>query len=227
MSEEHDYVFKVLLIGDSGVGKSAILLRFTEDNFKSESASTIGVDFKIKYIDVQGKRLKLTLWDTAGQERFRTLTSSFYRNSHACCLLYDVCNSESFENLKMWMKELEMYSTYPDMVKLLIGNKIDKKGMRQIARKQGDQFAKENGMMFIECSAKTSEGIDSAFEEVAKKIMVTKSLVATGGVSTSGGSEKVRQIHGGWRRSENGSIDDGSNNVDKEGAKSRNPCFCF
>ena len=127
-SPSYDHLFKLLLIGDAGVGKSSMLLRFTDDTFSEQLQSTIGVDFKVKMITVNGKKVKMTIWDTAGQERFRTLTSSYYRGAQGIVLVYDVNRRDTFENLNHWLKEVEAYSPAAgrDVVKLLVGNKIDK-----------------------------------------------------------------------------------------------------
>ncbi|CAN6475937.1 unnamed protein product [Victoria cruziana] len=123
---EFDYLFKLLLIGDSGVGKSSLLLSFTSDTFEDLSP-TIGVDFKVKMVTVGGKRLKLAIWDTAGQERFRTLTSSYYRGAQGVIMVYDVTRRETFKNLsEVWAKEIDLYSTNQDCIKMLVGNKVDK-----------------------------------------------------------------------------------------------------
>ncbi|KAL0309655.1 UNVERIFIED_CONTAM: Ras-related protein RABC2a [Sesamum radiatum] len=144
----YDLSFKILLIGDSAVGKSSLLVSFIS-NVVDDLSPTIGVDFKIKFLTVGGKRLKLTIWDTAGQERFRTLTSSYYR-------VYDVTRRNSFTNLSdVWAKELELYSTNQDCVKMLVGNKVDRESERVVSREEGLALAKELGCLFYECSAKT------------------------------------------------------------------------
>ena len=118
----YDHLVKILLVGDSGVGKSSLLARFISDSF-DEQGPTVGVDFKLKHVDVDGTRLKLTVWDTAGQERFRTLTSSYYRGAHGVVFVYDVTSRESFENAReTWRKEVEMYGTIANSVKIVIGN---------------------------------------------------------------------------------------------------------
>jgi len=111
MQGHYDHIFKILLIGDAGVGKSSILLRFTDDAFEEHLASTIGVDFKVKTLHMRGKTLKLTIWDTAGQERFRTLTSSYYRGCHGIILVFDVNDRPSFEHLRTWLDEFELCAT--------------------------------------------------------------------------------------------------------------------
>ncbi|CAG7786248.1 unnamed protein product, partial [Allacma fusca] len=117
---------KILIIGQSGVGKSSLLLRFTDDVFDPDQPATIGVDFKVKTLDVEGNLVKLAIWDTAGQERFRTLTPSYYRGAQGAILVYDVSSRQSFERLDPWLVELNTYSTKTNIVKMLVGNKIDK-----------------------------------------------------------------------------------------------------
>lgn len=178
-----DYVFKVLMIGDAGVGKSSILQQFTDGYFNDNLQSTIGVDFKVKVMSVMGsddkpKRVKVTIWDTAGQERFRTLTSSYYRGAQGIILVYDVARAESFESLNMWLQEVEQYSLGGgrDVVKLLVGNKIDQK--RLVARDAAEDWARSRGMLFLEASAKTKEGINQVFMEVVQKILENPALLA-------------------------------------------------
>jgi len=166
---------KLLIIGDSGVGKSSLLLRFTDDNFDPDRAATIGVDFKVTTITVNGNSAKLAIWDTAGQERFRTLTPSYYRGAQGCILVYDVTCKTSFERLDQWVKELDMYSTYSNVVKMLVGNKTDKPD-REVSKEEGMQYAKKHSMLFIEASAKTREGVHCAFEELVDKIIQTPGL---------------------------------------------------
>jgi len=115
---------KLLIIGESGVGKSSLLLRFTDDAFDAEQAATIGVDFKVKTITINGDKVKLAIWDTAGQERFRTLTPSYYRGGQGAILVYDVTNRESFQKIDNWLNELETYATNHDLIKMLVGNKV-------------------------------------------------------------------------------------------------------
>ena len=173
----YDHLVKILLVGDSGVGKSSLLARFISDSF-DEQGTTVGVDFKLKHVDVDGTRLKLTVWDTAGQERFRTLTSSYYRGAHGVVFVYDVTSRESFENAReTWRKEVEMYGTIANSVKIVIGNKIDREDERTVARKEGVAFAKEYGCLFLECSAKTKVRVAEAFDELVKGILDAPGLL--------------------------------------------------
>ncbi|XP_029428668.1 ras-related protein Rab-18-B-like isoform X4 [Rhinatrema bivittatum] len=186
---------KLLLIGESGVGKSSLLLRFTDDHFDPQLGSTIGVDFKVKKLEVDGNPVKLAIWDTAGQERFRTLTPSYYRGAQGVILVYDVTRKDTLQRLMTWLSELETYSTKSNLVKMLVGNKIDKalpsrpfsgaggislrqglKPDREVERSQGLQFARKHSMLFIEASAKTRDGVQCAFEEVVEKIIQTPGL---------------------------------------------------
>ncbi|KAL5714607.1 protein-serine/threonine phosphatase [Ranunculus cassubicifolius] len=185
---DFDYLFKLLLIGDSGVGKSSLLLSFTSDTFEDLSP-TIGVDFKVKVVNLGGKKLKLAIWDTAGQERFRTLTSSYYRGAQGIIMVYDVTRRETLTNLRdIWAKEIDLYSTNQDCIKMLVGNKVDKESERVVTRKEAIDFAREYGCLFTECSAKTRVKVEQCFEELVLKILDTPSLLAEG---SSGGKVNI------------------------------------
>jgi len=182
-AESLDHVFKILLIGDAGVGKSSILLQFTDGYFNDNLQSTIGVDFKIKVMDAAGpdgrkKKVKVTIWDTAGQERFRTLTSSYYRGAQGIILVYDVARKPTFDHLSDWLNEVEQFSMGggKDVIKLLVGNKIDQ--TRVVPRQQADEWARSRGMLFMEASAKTKEGINVVFDEVVQKILENPTLLS-------------------------------------------------
>ncbi|PWN50049.1 putative ras-related protein rab-18 [Violaceomyces palustris] len=169
---------KILLIGSSSVGKSSLLLRFTDDEFLSpeETSATIGVDYRIKGIEVGGKRFKLSIWDTAGQERFRTLTSSYYRGAQGVIIAYDVTQRETFESLSTWFNELETFTSSSDVVKIVVGNKVDKEFSRVVTTEEGKEFAEKMGCLFVECSAKKGVGVNGAFDELVNRIISTPSL---------------------------------------------------
>lgn len=172
---EFDETFKVLMVGDSGVGKSSILMRST-DNVFEPMQPTIGVDFKVKTFNMDNRRVKMTIWDTAGQERFRTLTSAYYRGAHGVVLVYDVSNRQTFESLQqVWLKEFELYSTRTSAVKMVVGNKVDMPG-RQVSREEGLEFARKHSTLFVESSAKTAAGVQQTFDELLRKILETPDL---------------------------------------------------
>lgn len=182
--ESFDYFFKLLLIGDSGVGKSSLLLRFTSDSFDT-LPPTVGVDFRLKKMTVEGKRVKLAIWDTAGQERFRTLTSAYYRGAQGVILVYDVTRRETFTDLSdVWLKELDLYSTYQDCVKMVVGNKVDKENERVVSKQEGINFARQHKCIYLECSAKTRINVENCFEELVVKIMDTPNLLANNAIGT-------------------------------------------
>jgi len=168
-ASEHDYFFKILLIGDSGVGKSCLLLRFADDSWTETHISTIGVDFKIKTLSIEGKTVKLQIWDTAGQERFRTITSSYYRGAQGIILVYDVTDKESFNNVKQWMGEIDRYAC-ENVNKLLVGNKSDLADQRAVDNNTAKEFADSYGIPFIETSAKTAQNVEACFVQMATAI---------------------------------------------------------
>lgn len=191
-----DYLFKLLLIGDSGVGKSCLLLRFADDTYTESYISTIGVDFKIRTIELDGKTIKLQIWDTAGQERFRTITSSYYRGAHGIIVVYDVTDNESFNNVKQWLHEIDRYAC-ESVNKLLVGNKSDLTTKRVVSTDQGKEFADSLGIEFLETSAKTSTNVEQAFLTMASQIkdrMKTQPASATNkGPVKLGGSKPVSE----------------------------------
>ncbi|GME67646.1 hypothetical protein B5S28_g4838 [[Candida] boidinii] len=169
MNNEYDYLFKLLLIGDSGVGKSCLLLRFAEDTYTQDYISTIGVDFKIRTIELDGKTIKLQIWDTAGQERFRTITSSYYRGAHGIIIVYDVTDQESFNNVNQWLQEIDRYAT-SGVMKLLVGNKCDLTDKKVVDYAVAKEFADSRGIKFLETSAAESTNVEQAFIVMAKQI---------------------------------------------------------
>lgn len=168
-SKSYDYLFKLLLIGDSGVGKTSILFKFSEDTFSPAFISTIGIDFKIRTIEVDGKKIKLQVWDTAGQERFRTITTAYYRGAMGIMLVYDVSNLKSFENISNWIRNIEMHATQ-DVELMILGNKCDIADKRQVSKEKGEQLALQHNIKFMETSAKATVNIEEAFTTLARDI---------------------------------------------------------
>jgi len=186
MNPEYDYLFKLLLIGDSGVGKSCLLLRFADDTYTESYISTIGVDFKIRTIELNGKTIKLQIWDTAGQERFRTITSSYYRGAHGIIVVYDITDQVSFNNVKQWLQEIDRYAC-ENVNKLLVGNKSDLTNKRVVDHNTAKEFADSLGIPFLETSAKNATNVEQAFMTMAGEIknrMVTSN--PTGSNKTPG-----------------------------------------
>ncbi|KAH7442454.1 hypothetical protein KP509_03G089700 [Ceratopteris richardii] len=169
MNPEYDYLFKLLLIGDSGVGKSCLLLRFADDSYLESYISTIGVDFKIRTVGLDSKTIKLQIWDTAGQERFRTITSSYYRGAHGIIIVYDVTDQESFNNVKQWLSEIDRYAS-ENVNKLLVGNKCDLTARKVVDTQTAKAFADEIGIPFLETSAKNATNVEEAFLTMATEI---------------------------------------------------------
>uniref|UniRef100_A0AAQ4PR92 small monomeric GTPase n=1 Tax=Gasterosteus aculeatus aculeatus TaxID=481459 RepID=A0AAQ4PR92_GASAC len=169
MAKTYDYLFKLLLIGDSGVGKTCVLFRFSEDAFNSTFISTIGIDFKIRTIELDGKKIKLQIWDTAGQERFRTITTAYYRGAMGIMLVYDITNEKSFENIKNWIRNIEEHAS-SDVEKMVLGNKCDINDKRQVSKDRGENLALEFGIKFMETSAKANINVENAFLTLARDI---------------------------------------------------------
>jgi Ras-related protein Rab-1A len=186
--DSYSLLEKVLLIGDSGVGKSCLLLRFADNSFNSSFISTIGVDFKVKTMEVNGSKVKMQIWDTAGQERFRTITSSYYRGAHAIMIVYDITDQESFNNVRNWLQEIDKFAS-DNVNKILVGNKSDLPN-RQVDTAQARDFAASLGIPFIETSAKTSANVEQAFLKMASDVQkrLAEQGGGRGGAAGGGGS---------------------------------------
>ena len=168
---KYDFLLKLLLIGDSGVGKSCLLLRYSDDSFTHSFITTIGIDFKIKSINVGGSKVKLQIWDTAGQERFRTITTAYYRGAMGIFLVFDITDGESFENVHNWMRQIDQNAA-DNVTKLLLGNKCDvEASKRVVARSAAEALANEYGIAYFETSAKKDIGVDDAFDKMATTIV--------------------------------------------------------
>jgi len=164
-----DLLIKLLLIGDSGVGKSCLLVRFADDSFQTNFIPTIGIDFKVKTLMIDGKKIKLQIWDTAGQERFRTITQAYYRGAMGTVLVYDVCDEPSFQNVRHWMKQIEVHAS-SSVNKILVGNKSDM-SERVITTERGAALAKDFGVKFFETSAKLNTNVSDAFVTIARDVV--------------------------------------------------------
>lgn len=169
--EETVPTYKVLVIGDAGVGKSAMIFRFADDVFRDTYISTIGIDFRIQTVQVDGKPIKLQVWDTAGQERFRTITTSYYRNADGIIIVYAVNDRDSFTAISSWLVEIEKNSP-KDIVKILVGSKADWDHV--IPTEEGRKRAELAGVVHIETSAKTGMGVKELFEMMGRKIVEVK-----------------------------------------------------
>ncbi|KAK4251642.1 ras family-domain-containing protein [Corynascus novoguineensis] len=181
-NDEYDFLFKVVLIGDSGVGKSNLLSRFTRNEFNLDSKSTIGVEFATRSIQIDNKTIKAQIWDTAGQERYRAITSAYYRGAVGALLVYDISKSLSFENVTRWLKELRDHAD-SNIVIMLVGNKTDQRHLRAVPTEDGKNFASENGLSFIETSALEATNVDLAFQNILTsiyQIVSSKSLAEEG-----------------------------------------------
>jgi len=165
----YSYLFKYIIIGDTGVGKSCLLLQFTDSRFQPVHDLTIGVEFGARMIEVANEPVKLQIWDTAGQESFRSITRSYYRGAAGALLVYDITRRETFSHLTRWLEEARQNS-HSSMVIMLIGNKSDLDHRRQVSEEEGAAFAQENGLIFMETSAKSAANVEEAFIQTATEI---------------------------------------------------------
>ena len=168
-ADEYDYIFKVVLIGDSGVGKSNLLSRFTRNEFNLESKSTIGVEFATRSVQVDGKSIKAQIWDTAGQERYRAITTAYYRGAVGALVVYDVAKHLTFENVERWLKELKDH-TDQKVVTMLVGNKSDLRHLRAVTTEEAKALAEKFDLSFIETSALDSTNVETAFQNILTEI---------------------------------------------------------
>ncbi|KAL8790858.1 MAG: hypothetical protein Q9195_006183 [Heterodermia aff. obscurata] len=168
-NDEYDFLFKVVLIGDSGVGKSNLLSRFTRNEFNLDSKSTIGVEFATRSIQVDAKTIKAQIWDTAGQERYRAITSAYYRGAVGALLVYDISKHQTYENVQRWLKELRDHAD-ANIVIMLVGNKSDLRHLRAVPTEEAKQFASDNNLSFIETSALDASNVELAFQNILTEI---------------------------------------------------------
>lgn len=170
MAKQYDVLFRLLILGDSGVGKTCMLRRFTENEFAPSHISTIGVDFKMKTLDIDGIKVRVQIWDTAGQERYQTITKQYYRRAQGIIFVYDITDEPSFQHIAKWASDVDEYA--PDKVqRILVGNKADEELRRQVMKDQGSKLAENFGMDFFETSASTSSNISEAFVRVTELVL--------------------------------------------------------
>ncbi|WOK91424.1 Small GTPase superfamily [Canna indica] len=184
--DDYDYLFKVVLIGDSGVGKTNLLSRFTRNEFSLESKSTIGVEFATRSVNIDGKVVKAQIWDTAGQERYRAITSAYYRGAVGALLVYDITRHTTFENVERWLRELRDH-TDPNITVMLIGNKSDLRHLVAVSTEDGKAYAERESLYFMETSALEATNVENAFAEVLTQIYhnVSKKAVEAGNGSSA------------------------------------------
>ncbi|CAG0917853.1 unnamed protein product [Notodromas monacha] len=172
MARDYDHLFKLLIIGDSGVGKSSLLLRFADNTFHGNYISTIGVDFKIRTVEVDGEKIKLQIWDTAGQERFRTITSTYYRGTHGVIVVYDVTSGETFANVKRWLHEIDTNCEFVN--RILVGNKNDDPTRKVVLKEDARRFADQMGIQLFETSAKDNINVEEMFNAITRQVLRMK-----------------------------------------------------
>jgi len=169
-SKYSESLFKILLLGDSGVGKSCIIIRYIENNFSTSLMNSIGVDFKLKNIEIDDKKIKLQIWDTAGQERFRTITTSYYKGAHAIIIVFDISDRESFNHIRNWMADIDKFAK-EGVLRILVGNKCDLEASRKVKKEEAQELAKKYDIKYIETSAKDTTNIEDLFISTTKHLM--------------------------------------------------------
>ena len=162
------YIIKLLTLGDTNVGKTSVVLRFSDDKYNDNQLSTIGVDFRTKYMKLGENSVKVLIWDTAGQERFKNIAKQYYRGANGVLLIYDVCKRKSLEKIGFWLEELKTYNNIDELCIYLVGNKIDLEGKRVITKEEGQKYAEDNQINYFEVSAKSGEGIHDLFNDIIK-----------------------------------------------------------
>ncbi|KAF9664304.1 hypothetical protein SADUNF_Sadunf16G0004400 [Salix dunnii] len=203
VDHEYDYLFKIVLIGDSGVGKSNILSMFTRNEFCLESKSTIGVEFATRTLQVDGKTVKAQIWDTAGQERYRAITSAYYRGAVGALLVYDITKRQTFDNVQRWLRELRDHAD-SNIVIMMAGNKSDLKHLRAVQEEDGHALAEKEGLSFLETSALEGTNIEKAFQTIlteiyhiiSKKALAAQEAAATSTVPGQGTTINVADASG-------------------------------
>ena len=185
--EEYEMMVKVILIGDSGVGKTNIMSKFLKNQFMEESKATIGVEFGSKLFNHEGHKIKAQIWDTAGQEKYKAITGAYYKGSKGALVVYDITQKKTFENIEKWVNDLKAAGD-PKITIILIGNKNDLDDKRQVSKDQGEEKARSFGCAFLETSAYSGDNIDKAFNLMVKEIYEKFSNDSTGEYELAPGS---------------------------------------
>jgi len=195
--QNFDYMFKLLIIGNSSVGKTSFLFRYADDSFTSAFVSTVGIDFKVKTVFRNDKRVKLQIWDTAGQERYRTITTAYYRGAMGFILMYDITNEESFNAVQDWVTQIKTYS-WDNAQVVLVGNKSDMQNDRIVALERGKQFAEHLGLDFFETSAKENINVKQVFDSLVDKICnkMSENLNDANSIKSSNVNSSTQQLNG-------------------------------
>ncbi|KAJ0052616.1 hypothetical protein Pint_01461 [Pistacia integerrima] len=205
--EGEEYLFKIVLIGDSAVGKSNLLSRFSRNEFDNNSKATIGVEFQTQVVEIDGKEVKAQIWDTAGQERFRAVTSAYYRGAVGALVVYDITRRSSFDSIKRWLEEL---TTHCDttVARMLVGNKCDLENIRDVSIEEGRSLAEEEGLFFMETSALESANVQTAFEIVIREIYsnISKKVLNSDAYKAELSSDRVTLVKDGANSSKESMI---------------------
>ena len=193
--DDTNLLFKVVIIGDSGVGKSNLMTRYTTNEFSQDTPATIGVEFMTKTTKVEGRDAKVQIWDTAGQERFRAISRSIYHGAKGAMLVYDITNQNSFDSIPTWLQELRVH-VHATCSIFLIGNKCDLEHLRAVKKDVADRFARENGLSFLETSALEKTNVDKAFDWLVKSIyeVVVSGPIESGAKPAPKGGKNVQPI---------------------------------
>jgi Ras-related protein Rab-2A len=219
----YSFLFKFIAIGDTGVGKSCLLLQFTDKRFNPEHDLTIGVEFGTQTIQIHNETVKLQIWDTAGQETFRSITRSYYRNTAGALLVYDITRRETFMHVSQWLQDAKTHGS-SDMTVMLVGNKCDLEHLRQVSTDEGQKFAKEMGLLFIETSAKTSRNVEEAFTKPASFIY---QRVRNGEIDAENQSSGVQKGITGSHINSNSNQNNSSNSSSFQKSDSSSGCPCL
>ena len=191
LTEKYDLMFKILILGDSGVGKSSLFLRYTKNEFKADMRSTIGVEFGLKFLKIEDFQLKIQIWDTAGMERYRSITNAYYKGAKGVIIVYDICRKKSFENVDNWIEDFKSKAD-EDAVILLIGNKCDLIESREVTMEEAERKAQKNQYGFMETSAKDNNNVEKAFETLFEEIVKIYKDKNEGNIDNNGyGEEKL------------------------------------